>query len=203
MKLIISTSPFFFIEEDKILTTLFEEGLEILHLHKFQGEPVYFERLLSLIPSQYHNRIVVCENYYLQEEYGLMGIHLNDTDTTIPGMEYKGRISRSCHNLDELDELKKNAQYVTLKHVFDSISDTQSAHYSIEELQIAARKGQIDRKVIAQTGININNIPITKELGFGGVLVSGDIWKRFDPHSENSFKELITHFRQLQKAVNK
>jgi len=34
MKLIIVTAPTFFVEEDKIITALFEEGLDILHLRK-------------------------------------------------------------------------------------------------------------------------------------------------------------------------
>ena len=32
MKLIVVTTPTFFVEEDKIITALFEEGLDILHL---------------------------------------------------------------------------------------------------------------------------------------------------------------------------
>ena len=32
MKLIVVTAPTFFVEEDKIITALFEEGLDILHL---------------------------------------------------------------------------------------------------------------------------------------------------------------------------
>ena len=51
MKLILLTCPEFFVEEDKILTTLFEEGLDILHLRKPNSEPVYCERLLSLMPE--------------------------------------------------------------------------------------------------------------------------------------------------------
>lgn len=34
MKLLLLSSPHFFVEEDKILATLFEEGLDVLHLRK-------------------------------------------------------------------------------------------------------------------------------------------------------------------------
>lgn len=51
MKLIVITRPTYFVEEDKILTALFEEGLEILHLRKTDSTPVYAERLLTLIPE--------------------------------------------------------------------------------------------------------------------------------------------------------
>ena len=57
MKLIVMTKPTFFVEEDKILATLFEEGLESLHLSKSSAEPVYTERLLTLLSEEYRNRI--------------------------------------------------------------------------------------------------------------------------------------------------
>ena len=77
MKLILITTPTYFVEEDQILTALFEEGLDILHLRKPQSSPVYAERLLTLIPEKYHKRIVVHDNFYLKEEYKLKGINLN------------------------------------------------------------------------------------------------------------------------------
>ena len=54
MKLILITSPTYFVEEDKIITALFEEGLDILHLCKTDTAPIYAERLLTLIPEQFH-----------------------------------------------------------------------------------------------------------------------------------------------------
>ena len=41
MKLILITSPTYFVEEDKIITTLFDEGLEIMHLRKPNSAPMY------------------------------------------------------------------------------------------------------------------------------------------------------------------
>ena len=59
MKLIVVTTPTFFVEEDKIITALFEEGLDILHLRKPETPAMYSERLLTLIPEKYHKRIVM------------------------------------------------------------------------------------------------------------------------------------------------
>ena len=66
MKLILLTPPDFFVEEDKILTALFEEGLDLLHLRKPDTEPVYSERLLTLLPESHHNQIVVHDHFYLR-----------------------------------------------------------------------------------------------------------------------------------------
>ena len=59
MKLIIMTKPTFFVEEDKIISTLFEEGMESLHLYKPDSEPIYSERLLTLLPDTYYNKVTV------------------------------------------------------------------------------------------------------------------------------------------------
>ena len=68
MKLIVVTTPTFFVEEDKIITALFEEGLDVLHLRKPETPAMYSERLLTLIPDKYHRRIVTHEHFYLKEE---------------------------------------------------------------------------------------------------------------------------------------
>ena len=46
MKLAIMTRPTFFVEEDKILEALFDEGLDDLHIFKPNSSPLYVERLL-------------------------------------------------------------------------------------------------------------------------------------------------------------
>ncbi len=202
MKLIIMTKATFFVEEDKILTTLFEEGMENLHLYKPLSEPIYSERLLTLISDVYYKRITVHDHFYLREEYGLRGIHLNHAADEVPA-GYRGNVSRTCHSVDELKEAKKNSSYVFLKTVFDSQSnpaDKQTLSY--DQLLDARKKGLIDKKVYAMGGINLDNIRQLKELGFGGVVVCGDLWNRFNIHSERDYKELIAHFNKLRKVVS-
>ena len=99
MKLIVVTTPTFFVEEDKIITALFEEGLDVLHLRKPETPAMYSERLLTLIPDKYHRRIVTHEHFYLKEEFNLMGIHLNARNPKEPH-DYYGHISCSCHSVD-------------------------------------------------------------------------------------------------------
>ena len=52
MKLVLMSTPQFFVEEHQILTALFDEGLELVHLNKPNSEPVFYERLLSLLPKE-------------------------------------------------------------------------------------------------------------------------------------------------------
>lgn len=201
MKLILLTNTDFFVEEDKILTTLFEEGLDILHLRKPNSEPVYCERLISLIPKEFHHKIVVHDHFYLCDEFNLMGIHLNRRHPDIP-TGYKGPITRTCYSLEELQLQKPQCQYTFLRNIYNSISEPNNkASFSTEEIKEAVRNGIIDKKVFAEGGVSLENIPELKTMGFGGAVVRGDLWKRFNIHSERDFKEIITHFRRLRKEA--
>jgi thiamine-phosphate pyrophosphorylase len=201
MKLALMTQPTFFVEEDKILTSLFDEGLEILHLYKPGSEPIYSERLLTLLSDEYYKRIVVHDNFYLKDEYKLKGIHISDETTPAP-KGYKGHISRTCTHLDQLKAAKKNADYVLLKYIYDSQTESeQKATFTLEELKEASRRGLIDRHVYALGGMNLETVRMARDLGFGGIVISGDIWNRFNIHQELEYQALIDHFIKLRKAV--
>ncbi len=202
MKLILLTPPDFFVEEDKILTALFEEGLDFLHLRKPGTEPVYSERLLTLLPESHRNQIVVHDHFYLKEEFNLRGIHLNGRNPEPPA-GYKGHVSKSFHDMDELKAGKKDFDYVFLSPVFDSISKPNHASaFDMETLRQSSAHGIIDRKVMALGGITTENMAAAKDLGFGGVVVLGDLWNRFNVHSTLDYKGLISHFRKLRKAAD-
>ena len=201
MKLILMTVPYFFIEEHQILTALFDEGLEVLHLRKPGTEPIYSERLLTLIPECYRKRIVVHDHFYLKNEYKLMGIHLNQRNPEPPA-GYKGHISCSCHTIEEVKAQKTVCNYVLLSPIFNSISKQgYESPFTDKVLKQYAAQGWIDRKVMALGGITLDNIARVQSYGFGGAIVLGDIWNRFDIHTTHDYKYLITHFRKLQKAV--
>ncbi len=202
MKLILMTKPEFFVEEHQILTALFDEGLELLHLRKPHSEPVYSERLLTLIPEKYRSRIIVHDHFYLKNEYKLKGIHLNSRNLEIP-KNYKGHVSCSCHNIEELTAHKKMCNYVFLSPIFDSISkENYTSRFSPTLLAECAKRKIIDRKVMALGGVDLENIRFLKEFGFGGGVLLGALWNRFDLHSTQDFKDLINHFRKLKRLAD-
>ena len=170
------TTPYFFVEEHQIINALFDEGLEILHLRKPETEPVYSERLLTLIDESYRKRIVVHDHFYLKNEYNLKGIHLNQRNPELPP-KYKGHLSCSCRTEQEVTQHKKACDYVFLSPLFDTSTG------------------------MAFGGGGLNNVSSLKDYGFGGVVILGDIWNRFSIHSTQDFKDLIQHFRKLRKAV--
>lgn len=201
MKLVIMTKSTFFVEEDKILTALFDEGMDILHLSKSDSSPLYSERLLTLLPDDYHRKITVHEHYYLKNEFGLAGIHINDMNTETP-KGYHGHIGRTCTNTARLKEMKKKADYVFLRNIFNSKSNSdEQSTFTMSQLEEAASQGLIDRKVYALGGMDIDAIRTARELGFGGVVISGDLWNRFDIHNETDFKAVINEFVRLRRTV--
>ena len=201
MKLVILTKPTFFVEEDKILATLFDEGLDNLHLYKPNSSPLYSERLLSLLPEDYYRKVTVHDHYYLKEEYRLGGIHLDDSNAEMP-KGYKGHVSRTCRRLDELKDTKRKSDYVFLRNIFDSTTEPdERTSFGRDELEQAARQGLIDRKVYAMGGMSLDNIREAKDLGFGGIVICGDLWNRFDIHNGLDYSELIAHFEKLRKTI--
>ena len=202
MKLAIMTKSTFFVEEDKILSSLCDEGLDDLHLFKPGSSPMYSERLLTLLPEDYYRKITVHDHFYLKQEYDLAGIHLDNPTDNLPD-GYKGKFSRTCTDLSQLKEMKKKSQYVFLKNIFDCIEfKEEKSSFSLQQLELAAGNGLIDKKVYALGGMSLENIKIAKALGFGGVVICGDLWNRFDIHNEKDYKELIAHFEKLRKAVS-
>ena len=202
MKLVIMTKPTFFVEEDKILTTLFEQGMDRLHLYKPKSSPMYSERLLSLLSEDNYKKITVHDHFYLKDEYGLGAIHIDNPEENLPE-GYKGKFSRTCTEISQLKEFKRKSEYVFLKGSFDSQSEaTSKAAYTMYELETASEKGLIDRHVYALGGISLERIKIAKDLGFGGVAICEDLWNRFDIHNEIDYKRLISHFEKLQKAIS-
>ena len=199
MKLVIMTKPTFFVEEDKILTSLFDEGMDSLHLCKPGSTPLYSERLLTLLPEDVYGKIMVHGHFYLKEEYRLRGIHIDGEEEMPAG--YRGRFSRTCRSLDELKVAGKRADCVFLDHAFDMEANGGGRVFSDDELREASRKGFIDKKVYAYGNIGLDSIQKAKDLGFGGVVVGNDLWDRFDIHRQQDYKELMAHFEKLRKAV--
>ncbi len=202
MKVILITKDTFFVEENIILNALFEEGLDVLHLRKPDSEPVLCERLLTLMPEKWYDKIVVHDHFYLQEEYGLKGIHLNSRNPEPPA-GYVGHLSRSCKSLEEIEEWKKKCNYVFLSPVFDNLTlSAECEPYSMKTLSEASKRGIIDEKVIALGGVNVDNVRKAKELGFGGIGIMAAVWKNFDFHKSDDFKILIDYFKKIKEAAD-
>lgn len=202
MKLIVVTAPTFFVEEDKIITALFEEGLDILHLRKPETPAMYAERLLTLIPEKYHRRIVTHEHFYLKEEFNLMGIHLNARNPKEPH-DYSGHISCTCHSIEDVKNKKHFYDYLFMSPIYDCITKQGTySGYIPEELRQAGKEKIIDSKVMALGGITPENILEIKDYGFGGAVILGDLWNKFNARTDHDYLEVIRHFKRLKEMAD-
>ena len=149
MKLITITQPAFFEGEAEAITSLFDAGLEILHLRKPGASYEDMEQLLNRLPPEYLKRIVTHEHFQLASFRNLKGIHLNGRNPAAPA-GFTGHVSRSCHSLEEVAKYKATCDYVFLSPIYDSISkEGYPSAYTTDSLQKARQAGIIDAKVMA------------------------------------------------------
>lgn len=191
MKLITITMPDFFEGEADSITSLFDAGLEILHLRKPGASYEEMENLLFRLPADYLERIVVHDHFQLASSWKLKGIHLNGRNPIAPE-GFTGHVSRSCHSLEEVTKYKSACDYVFLSPIYDSISKEGCASaFTPYCLQKARQEGIIDAKVIALGGITTSRLPQIASLGFGGAALLGDVWQRKDTDFTDHFKALL------------
>lgn len=69
-------------------------------------------------------------------------------------------------------------------------------------LERSFQKRTYRQKVYALSGITIDNIKKVKDLGFGGVVICGDLWNKFDIHNQQDYKDVITHYEKLRKVID-
>lgn len=196
----------FFPGEAKLIRQMFDLGLDWLHLRKpGSGEDDYRALLMELSPYE-RSRTVLHEHYHLAPELAAGGIHANSRHpfpfihtqesggTVFPkecdSTDGSLKLSISCHSLEELSANKAKFDYLFLSPIFNSISKKgYTGRFTREQLLEARDNGLIDNKIIALGGITTGNIPIIRELGFGGVAVLGSVW--FSPSPVTAFEELI------------
>lgn len=195
MKLIVITTPQFFEGEAAAVISLFQNGLEVLHLRKPGASAEEIAVFLQQLPKEYMPRIVTHEQFQVAPAFGLRGIHLNGRNPQVP-VGYAGHVSCSCHSLEEVTRRKSDCDYLFLSPIYDSISkEGYSSAYSYDTLRKAQQAGIIDSKVMALGGIGLEHLAEINALGFGGAVLLGDIWQRTD-------KELIPHFLQLKRLAH-
>lgn len=191
-QLVVITLPTFFNKEAELITLLFKNGLEKLHLRKPEAPVGKLKALLAEIPQEYHPYITLHDHFELLGEYPAVGgIHLNKRNPVSP-RGFKGNVSCSCHSFEEI---KSNSQlsYCFLSPIFNSISkEGYKSNFSIEALQNAAKEGILTSKVFALGGICPETLPLLKDLPFGGVAVLGYLWGKNPEDYRDTIKRLNT-----------
>ena len=194
-KLIVITAPRFFQGEASILSHLFNEGMQRLHLRQPDSDANELRKLLDRIPDIYYPKVVLHDCFGLAVEYGLGGVHLNKRNSHAPD-GFAGTISRSCHSIGELGQFR-GLDYLFLSPIFQSISKEGYGNgFETETLRQASDAGIINNKVIALGGIDLTTLPLLRPFRFGGVAVLGALWGNHP--SADKEDSIITQYKKLQ-----
>lgn len=194
MQIIVITLPTFIEKESNIIEKLFSLGVDRIHIRKPNASISKCRELIKEIPSYYHSKLSLHDNFELTDDFNIGGLHLNQRNPFIP-KSFKGIVSRSCHSLKEIIKYKALVNYLFLSPIFDSISKKgYMSAFTHENLVLACKQKIIDDKVYALGGISLKNIKQLPYYGFGGAVLLGDVWEKVDTKSFESYiKQLITN----------
>ena len=174
MKLIVISSPSPVPNEHAIINSLFEEGLEIFHVHKPDFNKEEINDFIQQIPDKYQSRIFL--------------------HTDFP----------KFHSLEELTAHKGKYEYAFLSPIFDSISKVgYKSNFDFNELKNSPllRRGVGGEAVIALGGIDEDKIEICREISFTGVAILGVIWNSKNPAEKFKKIKRLCHAEQSEASI--
>jgi thiamine-phosphate pyrophosphorylase len=174
-------------QEIKIIISLFNCGLKILHVRKPTFTEDELRNYLKEIPKQFYNKIIIHSHYKLAKEFSLKGIHLTEKARKSKRINSSLKIiSASFHSVEDVLKSRRNYKYIFLSPVFNSISKQgYKSNFNLEELEPFLKKR---KNIVALGGINTKNIKSIKQAGFAGAAILGCVWKSKNP--VKAYKEI-------------
>ncbi len=202
--LIVLTSEQEIHNEVTLLNRLFEAGLQVLHLRKPAFDIERYRRLLNQIDAKHYQKIMTHEYHELCMEFVLKGIHIQEQPRIDLGERLKNyvdfhrskniKVSSSFHTPEVLKDCNIDFDYHLISPVFSSIS---KKGYKGRGFDV----NTIDKTIVGMGGINAKTIPEVFKLGYAGIGVLGGVWNTENPIE--SFKNMKSHYEQIQKQVRK
>jgi len=199
MQLIVISSPEKVADEAAIINGLFQAGLSRLHLRKPGSNQQQLCTLLDGIDHAFYNRIALHQHHELGQAYGITRLHYPE-QVRKKMMQYewedqyaKGHsLSTSMHDFEGIATLTA-FDYLFFGPVFNSLS--KPGYNSRLPLGFSLEKRpDIKPQVMAIGGIEPQNIPTAKAMGFDGIAVLGAIWGQPE--------KAISTFENLQDTIN-
>lgn len=168
--------------EPKIWLQLLENGLENLHIRKYDLTDMEVIQLINNIPMSFRNALVLHSHHHLANELRINRLHFNShLRDNISKNGFKNyHLSCSVHDISEFNSLSSYWDYAFLSPVYPSIS---KAGYGLNKSvipELADRKNQ-QVSLVALSGVNEDNIDKTLKIGFDAVALKGSIWNSRNP----------------------
>jgi thiamine-phosphate pyrophosphorylase len=200
--MIVITSSIPITNEIDTIHSLFENGLELLHIRKPNFAESEMKEYLSGINHNHRERLVLQSHHHLSSAFGINRIHFNETKRKVllmlpdkfPFETYKTKefhLSTSVHSIEDFNALGNVFEYAFLSPIFPSIS--KENYFSKTDLREATKnRTNYTTKLIALGGIESKNIGTALKNGFDNVALLGTIWNQNNP---------IQNFKSCQKIV--
>jgi thiamine-phosphate pyrophosphorylase len=183
MIIVISTEEIFKDEHD-LINSLFNAGMPLLHLRKFNHTAEELSALIRKIKPEYYSRIALNNFHETAGQFGINRLHFSEQDRKMISEEQWKELkngnyilSTSIHELGDREKLSFFFDYAFLSPVFDSIS---KPGYKAKQFDVKERS-KFQTKLIALGGINEENCLIPLEHNFDGIGLSGSIWTSKNP----------------------
>lgn len=192
--MIVITNPTQIINEIDTIHSLFENGLELLHIRKPDYSENEMKIFLSKIKTDYRLQLVLHSHHHLAEDLGINRIQMNpvrvlNSDRIIPE---KNIFSTSTHSIAEFNLLSNNYKYAFLSPVFPSISK-ENYFPKINLFEEIKKRTNFNTQLIALSGIEAANIEKTFASGFDDVALLGTIWNAESPIKNFKLCQQIAH----------
>lgn len=194
--MIVITNPIPIANEISTIHSLFENGLELLHIRKpnfTEGEMKVF---LSKVELEFRSNLVLHQHHNLAKYFGIQRIHYTENNriqvgTTSDQFTAFTR-STSTHSIADFNSLHPRFDYAFLSPIYPSISKPDYAS-NVNHLETIKQRTNFTTKLIALGGISSNNIKETYKLGFDSVALLGTIWNSKNPIENFKLCQQIAH----------
>ena len=185
--MIVISNPTAIANEIPIIHSLFEEGLELLHVRKPEYSAEEMKKFVTAIGLEFRNKLVLHSHHQLAEELGINRIHFTEKMRT-ETFNSPARLSKPCrflkststHSIEEFNALETEFDYAFLSPVFESISKPNYASKT-NLLTAINNRTNFKTQLIALGGIQASNIETTLKAGFDNVALLGTIWNTKNP----------------------
>ena len=185
--MIIISSPTPQVGEIETIHSLFENGLELLHVRKPEFNKLEMEVFVSAIRQEYRNQLSLHSHHQLAEAFGINRIHFTEkkrnetSEKSLKNWQKNGfTLSTSIHKMADFEKISTVFAYAFFGPVFESISKQNYAS-DIDFQKELKQRNNNRTTFIALGGITSERIKTALKYGFDDVALLGIIWNSNNP----------------------
>ncbi|HEY6142900.1 MAG TPA: thiamine phosphate synthase [Flavobacterium sp.] len=185
--MIVITNPIAVANEISTIHSLFENGLELLHIRKPDYSATEMKAFLADIKSDFRQQLVLHSHHQLATEFEINRIHFTEkarretSEESLKKWKKMGfTFSTSIHKMADFEKLSPVFDYAFFGPVFESISKPNYISNLDYKKELEQRKNN-KTALVALGGITSEKIKTALDFGFDNVALLGTIWNNNHP----------------------